>query len=58
VAGIPVLPVLAFGSVLVMLTRLETRAVWMGLGVCAAGVIAAFLLRSGSRSADRLGSLR
>ena len=51
VRGTPVLPVLGLASVLVMLVQLEARAVWMGLAVCAAGVIAAFLLRSGGRSA-------
>jgi amino acid transporter len=50
VRGTPVLPVLGLVSVLVMLTQLEARAVWMGLAVCAAGVIAAFVLRSGNRS--------
>ena len=50
VRGTPVLPVLGLVSVLVMLIQLEARAVWMGLAVCAAGVIAAFLLRSGRRS--------
>jgi hypothetical protein len=39
------------GAVLVMLTQLEARAVWMGLAVCADGAIAAFLLRPGNRSA-------
>ena len=52
VCGTPILPVLGFLSVLVMLTQLEARAVWMGLAVCAAGAIAAFALRSGSRSAS------
>jgi APA family basic amino acid/polyamine antiporter len=51
VRGTPVLPVLGLVSVLVTLTQLEARAVWMGLAVCAAGVTAAFLLRPGGRSA-------
>ena len=52
VRGTPVLPGLGLASVLVMLIQLEVRAVWMGLAVCAAGAIAAFLLRSGGRSAN------
>jgi len=51
VRGTPILPVLGLVSVLVMLIQLEARAVWVGLAVCAVGVIAAFLLRSGRRSA-------
>ncbi|MDP2703125.1 MAG: APC family permease [Candidatus Rokubacteria bacterium] len=51
VRGTPVLLALGLASVLVMLIQLEARAVWMSLAVCAAGVIAAFVLRPGNRSA-------
>jgi basic amino acid/polyamine antiporter, APA family len=47
---LPVLPVLALVSVLVMTTRLELRAVWMGLGLPVIGLIVAVLSRSTRRS--------
>lgn len=46
-----VLAAVLSGAVLVMLTQLEARAVRMGLALCAAGAIAAFLLRPSDRSA-------
>ena len=47
---LPVLPALALVSVLVMVTRLELRAVWMGLGLPVIGLIVAVLSRASRRS--------
>ena len=44
IRGVPVLPVLGSGAVLLMLTQLEPRALVIGVAVCAAGLIAAFVL--------------
>lgn len=51
-ARIPVLPALALVSVLIMISRLELRALWMGLGLPVIGLIVALLRRAwwGSRA--------
>lgn len=46
---IPVLPVGALLSVLVMVSQLDVRALWMGLGLSLIGLIAAFAYPSASR---------
>lgn len=43
--GVPVLPVLGLGSVLVMMTQLEPRAVGLGLVLCGAGLAVGWLVR-------------
>jgi APA family basic amino acid/polyamine antiporter len=47
VGGVPVIPVLGLGSVALMLTQLEPLAITLGAALCAAGVVAAWLARSG-----------
>ena len=49
VGRLPVLPVLAIASVLVMVSRLERGAVWMGLGLSVIGLLAAFFPRAARR---------
>ena len=44
--GIPVVPVLGFGSVALMMTQLEPLAIALGTALGAAGLVAGWLLRS------------
>jgi APA family basic amino acid/polyamine antiporter len=46
VGGIPVLPVVGFGSVAVMMTQLQLIAIALGTALCAVGLAAGWLLRS------------
>jgi APA family basic amino acid/polyamine antiporter len=46
VRGIPVLPVLGLGSVALMMTQLEWRAIGLGVALCAAGLAAGWLIRA------------
>src|SRR5262247_272766 len=49
VGRLPVIPILALLSVLVMICRLEGGAVWMGLGLSLIGLLMAVLPRSSRR---------
>lgn len=49
VRGIPVLPVLGLGSVALMMTQLEWRAIGLGAALCAAGLAAGWLIRAQQR---------
>jgi basic amino acid/polyamine antiporter, APA family len=40
IGGVPLVPVLGFASVVVMMTRLEPRAIGLGLALCALGAAA------------------
>ena len=46
VGGIPVLPILGFGSVALMLTQLPSTAIALGTALCAGGLAAGWLIRS------------
>jgi APA family basic amino acid/polyamine antiporter len=44
--GVPVLPILGLGSVIVMMTQLEPRAIGLGLAMCTVGLAVGWLVRS------------
>ena len=45
VGGIPVLPILGFGSVALMMTQLQPIAIALGTALCAVGLAAGWLMR-------------
>jgi APA family basic amino acid/polyamine antiporter len=47
IAGVPVIPVVGLASVALMMTQLAPSAIALGTAMCATGVIAAGLARSG-----------
>ena len=49
IRGVPVLPVLGFGSVVLMMTQLEPLAVTVGSAACALGLAVGWLLKSPKR---------
>jgi APA family basic amino acid/polyamine antiporter len=46
VAGVPLVPVLGLASVMLMMTQLESVAVIVGMVLCGAGLVAAWLVRA------------
>jgi APA family basic amino acid/polyamine antiporter len=46
IGGVPVLPILGLGSVIVMMTQLEPRAIGLGLAMCTVGLAVGWLVRS------------
>ena len=52
IRGVPVLPVLGLASVVLMMTQLDPLAIGLGIALCATGLAAGWLVRSGQRRAS------
>jgi APA family basic amino acid/polyamine antiporter len=50
IRGVPLLPILGFGSVAVMMSQLPPRAIVLGTAFCVLGLVTGWLLRSRSRA--------